>query len=177
MAISKDRKQALVAQYRDLLTQSKGIFLADYSGLTVRELEDLRRKIREQGGELHVVKNRLVKLAFKEIGLPVPEEALSGPTAIGFTAEDVPGIAKVIVDASKESEFIRVKAGLIDGTLYRPAQVQLLAELPPLPVVRAQLLGLLQAPASRVASALAGSVRQLASVIHAYSKTDGVPAG
>jgi large subunit ribosomal protein L10 len=176
LAISKERKEALVAQYRERLARSKGVILAAYAGLSVKEMDDLRRKIRELGGEFHVVQNRLAKLAFKEAGLPVPEEALVGTTAIGFMSEDVLAMAKVLVDAAKESEFLRVKSGVIDGVLYGPQQVERLAGLPPLPLLRAQLLGVLQAPASRVVGALAGSVRQLATVVRAYSEK-GAGAG
>ena len=172
MAITKKRKQDLVAQYQDLLGRSKGVVLTAYSGLSVKQMEDLRRKIREMGGEFHVVKNRLVKLAFKEAGLPVPEEALLGTTAIGFAMDDVPALVKTIVEAAKQSGFVRVKAGVIEGTLYSAAQVTRLAELPPLPVLRAQLLGLLLTPASRLAGVLAGSVRQVVNVIKAYSETE-----
>ncbi|MEW6568054.1 MAG: 50S ribosomal protein L10 [Chloroflexota bacterium] len=170
MAITKERKQALIAQYRELLQRSIGVILADYSGLTVRDLEDMRRKARELGAELHVVQNRLAKLAFKQAGLPVPEEALVGTTAIGFASDDALALAKMIVEAGKQSEFVRLKGGVVDGQLYDARQVEALAELPPLPVLRARLLALVQAPASRVAGALADSVRQLVSVVKAYSE-------
>lgn len=172
MAVTKSRKQHLVAQYRDLLVKSKGVVLTAYSGLNVKGMEDLRRKIRDSGGEFHVVQNRLAKLAFKEAGLPVPEEALLGTTAIGFAMEDALAVAKTLVEAARQSEFVRIKGGVIDGALYGAAQVEHLAELPPLPVVRAQLLGLLQTPASRLAGVLAGSVRQVINVVKAYSETE-----
>lgn len=170
MALSKSRKQALVAQYHELLANSKGVVLAGFTGLTVKEQEELRRKVRELGGEFHVVKNTLAKLAFQQAGMPVPEDALLGTTVLGCVSDDVLALAKTIVEAAKQSECISVKAGVFDGVLYGPKQVEQLAALPPLPVMRAQLLGLLQAPASRLASALAGSVRQLATVVKAYSE-------
>lgn len=170
MAITKERKQALVAEYRKLLERSKGVVLASFSGLSVKEMEDIRRKLREQGGEFHVVKNRLVRLAFREAGLPVPEEALTGTTVIGYAPEDAPALAKTIVEAAKASEFVRVKAGVIDGVLYGARQVEMLADLPPLPVLRARLIGVIQSPAGRVAGALAGTARKLIGVAKAYSE-------
>jgi large subunit ribosomal protein L10 len=140
LAITKERKQALVAEYRDRLERSKAVVLASFSGLSVKDMEEIRRKLREQGGELHVVKNRLVRLAFREAGLPVPEEALTGTTVMGYAPDDAPGLAKTIVDAAKASEFIRVKGGVIDGVLYGARQVEMLADLPPLPVLR-ELIG------------------------------------
>ncbi len=171
MAITKEGKQALIARYQELLERSGGVVLATYSGLRVRDLEDLRRKARELGAEFHVVQNRLARRAFTQAGLPVPEEALRGTTAIGFAGEDPLALVKMIVDASKQSEFVRVKGGLLGGQLYGARQMEALAELPPLPILRARLLGLLQAPAGRVAGALAGSVRQLVSVVKAYAES------
>ncbi len=171
MAITKSDKQAMITRYEDILRGSKGVVLASFTKLTVKQQEDLRQKVRELGGEFHVVKNTLVKLALQHVGLPVPEEALLGTTVIGTVADDVPGLAKTIVEAAKQSESIRVKAAVIDGVLYGARQVEQLAELPGLPVLRARLLGLIQTPASRVVGALNGSVRQLASVVKAYSET------
>lgn len=175
MAITKTRKKTLVTEYREMLGRSKGVVLAGYSGLSVKSMEELRRKLREQGSEFHVVKNRLAKLAFREAGLPVPEEALSGATVIGFAPDDVTGLIKTIVEAAKASEFVRVKAGVFDGVLYNAHQVQTLAELPPLPVLQARLIGVIQTPAARLAGALAGAARKLVGVAKAYADS-GAPA-
>jgi large subunit ribosomal protein L10 len=176
LAITKNRKKALVTQYHDLLVKHRGIVLASFVGLSVKEQEDLRRKVRELGGEFLVVKNTLAKLAFQQAGLPVPEEALLGTTVVGGVSEDVPALAKTIVEAAKRLDSIRVKAGVIDGVLYSGKQIEQLAELPPIPVVRAQFLGLLQAPATRMVGALAGSVRQVATVLKAFSEAGAAPA-
>ncbi len=170
MAISKARKQALTAQYTEMLKGSQGIVLAAFSGSRVNELEALRRKVRENGGEFHVVKNRLMLLALKEAGIPVPSGGLQGTTAVGFAGDDVPGVAKAIVDAARASEALKVKGGMVSGVAYGAADIERLADLPPMPVLRAQLLGVITAPASRVAGVLAGSVRQLATVVKAYSE-------
>lgn len=169
MAITKTRKQALVGEYRELLARSQGVVLTAFSGLSVKEMEEIRRKLREQGGEFHVVKNRLVRLAFREAGLPVPEQALTGTTAIGYATDDALALAKTIVEAAKASEFVRVKGAVIEGVLYGPAQVEMLANLPSLPVLRARLIGVLQAPAARVAGALMGTARKLVGVAKAYA--------
>jgi large subunit ribosomal protein L10 len=176
LAISKEKKQELVAQYKELASSSKGLILTSYSGLSVKETEALRKQVREVGGSFHVVKNTLAKLAFEQAGVELPEGALEGTTAIGFANEGVTDLAKAIVDVIRESEVLKVKGGLIDGLVYDAKQIMRIASLPSMPVVRAQLLGLLQAPASRVAGALSGSVRQIASVISAYAKTGGEDA-
>ncbi|MEK6587224.1 MAG: 50S ribosomal protein L10, partial [Chloroflexota bacterium] len=103
--------------------------------------------------------------------LPLPEGSMQGTTAIGFALEDVQPVAKAIVDLTRASEGMRVKGGLIEGKLYDAAQITLLADLPPLPVVRARLLGVLTTPASQVAGGLAAVLRNLAGVIRAYSQS------
>lgn len=169
MAITKQRKQALVERYRDLVGKSEGIVLATYSGLPVKDLERLRRKVRDLGGEFHVVKNRLARVSLREAGMNVVDEALEGSTAIGFTPEDPIALAKAIVDFAKESDKVKVKAGVVSGVVYDARQVVRLAETPPLPVLRAQLLGLLNAPATRLASILSAPARQLGTVVKAYA--------
>lgn len=169
MAITKERKQAIVEHYRDLVGRSQGIVLASYSGLAVKDLERLRRQVRELGGEFHVVQNRLVRLTLKEAGLVVADEALEGSTAVGFAPDDPLAMAKAIVDFSKESDKVKVKAGVVNGVVYDGAQMVRLAGLPPLPVLRALLLGLFNTPATRLASILVTPARQMASVVKAYA--------
>ena len=171
MAISKSRKQELVAEYRRLLEKHPSLILASFAGMNVKNLDQLRRKIRESGGEFHVVKNRLMALALRERGVTLPEPALEGSTIVGFAGDDVPAVAKAMVEVARQSEALAVKAGVVDGSIYDGRQVQRLADLPPLAVLRAQFLGLLQAPAGRIAGALAGSVRQVVNVVKAYSES------
>jgi len=176
LAISKERKKALVTQYKELLSGNSALIMTAYSGLSVKEIQGLRYKIREAGGSFHIVKNNLIERAFDEVGVPMPEGALMGPTAIGFTSEDVIGVAKAIVDLAREVKFVHVKGAVIDGVVYNDSQVRQLADLPPLPVVQAQLLSVIQAPARQVAGLLAGSARQLINVLKAYSETETATA-
>jgi large subunit ribosomal protein L10 len=176
LAISKERKKELVTQYKELLSANPGLIMMAYSGLRMQELESLRRKIREIGGELHVVKNNLVKLAFQELDYHLPVGALEGPTAIGFASDDLLLVAKAIVDLSRETEFVYVKGGVLNGVTYDASQVRQLADLPPLPVVQAQLLSVLQASATRLSGVVAGSLRQLVNVFNAYAEKEPAEA-
>ena len=176
MAISKERKKELVTEYKQLLQDHPSFVLAAYSGLTVKELETLRRRIRETGGEFHIIKNKLADRVFKDAEVVLPEGALTGPTAIGFAEEDVVEIMKVIVDVAKESEALRIKGAIIDGEVYDDAQSRRIADLPPLPVLQAQLVGLIQSPASQLVGVLAGSVRQVAGVLKAYAESEATAA-
>lgn len=176
MSISKERKQELVTEYKQFLQDYPSFVLTAYSGMTVKELETLRRKIREMGGEFHIIKNRLADRVFKEAKVALPEGALTGPTAIGLAEEDILELMKVIVDVAKESEALRLKGAIIDGEIYDAAQSRRIADLPPLSVLRAQLVGLIQSPASQLTGIFAGSVRQVASVLQAYAESDATAA-
>jgi large subunit ribosomal protein L10 len=171
LALDKERKAELVEQYTELLKNNNGMVITSYSGIPVKELESLRKKIRELGGEFHIVKNTLMKLALMEAGIDLPADILEGTTAVGFAMEDIPSMAKAILDMARESGAMNIKGGVIESNIYDSAQVQRIAELPPLPVMQAQLLSMIQAPASRVAMVLSGSVRQLVSVMKAYADT------
>ncbi|MCJ7566602.1 MAG: 50S ribosomal protein L10 [Anaerolineales bacterium] len=176
MAITREQKEKLVAQYKDILNRNTALIFTEYSGLSVKELEELRGRIREIGGEFYVVKNTLAKRAIEDIGLPQLEGGLDGPTAIGVTDEDVTGLAKAIVDLARATKVVQVKGAVIDGEIFDSARVKILAALPPMPVIQAQLLSVLQAPASQIARALSGSVRQVVSVVKAYSEKEAAAA-
>lgn len=175
MAITRQQKEELVEQYKELMQGSSGFIMTSFKGLSVKDMEDLRSKIREVGGQFLVVKNNLVERVFDELEIQVPAGALTGTTAMGFTREEVVGVAKAIVDLAKEIGTVQLKGAIIEGMQYDNDQIMHMAELPPMPVVQAQLLGLLQTPAQRIAVSLAGGVRQILNVMNAYAE-EGAPA-
>jgi large subunit ribosomal protein L10 len=172
LAITREQKEKLVALYTEVLKQNSALIFTEYAGLSVKELEDLRGRIREAGGEYYVVKNTLINRVMEDIGLPQPDGGLDGPTAIGVTDEDVTGLAKAIVDVAKETKVLRVKGAVIEGETFDSSRIRSLAALPPMPVIQAQLLSTLQAPASQIAGVLSSSVRQVVSVVKAYSESE-----
>ena len=139
------------------------------------EMDTLRSKMREAGGEFHVVKNTLGQIAFKEAGLPLPEKFFEGSTVLGFAFEDAPAVAKMFTDYARTSELLKIKGGYLGAQVMSPAQVKSLADLPPLPIMRAQLLGTLLAPASRLARTLAEPARQVAAIVKAYAERESAP--
>lgn len=169
MAISKQRKEELLATYADLVQRSEGLILIEYRGLSMKGMDPLRGKVRDAAGELHVVKNTLAIKALEAAGRTAPAELFSQTTAVGFAFSDVPAVAKALTAFAKDSEFVKIKGGMLGNNLLTPKEVEALAELPPLPVVRAQFLGLLQAPASRLTGVIAGGVRQVVNVVKAYA--------
>lgn len=170
MAISRQRKEEMLAQYQDWLKRSQAVILVEYTGANMKELDAIRAKIRESGGEFHVLKNTLARRAFSELGATLPADLLGQSTAASFAFTDPVTTAKALAEATKGSAFIKVKGGFMNGQVLDVAQVKALAELPPLPVVRSQLLGVLQAPAGKLVRTLAEPARALAYVVRAYSE-------
>jgi large subunit ribosomal protein L10 len=149
--------------------------VTEYKGVTMKQLDELRRRVRELGGEFHIVKNTLARLAFKEAGLPIPEGLFEGSTAVSFAFNDAAGMAKIMNEFLRTNEFIKVKGGYLGNQPMTAEDVKSLAELPPLPVMRAQLMGTLLAPASQLARILAEPARMVASVFKAYADKDAAP--
>src|SRR3990172_4674390 len=102
--VTRQRKQEIVEAYRHWLEGSSGLVLTNFSGMSVRAQDELRRKVREAGGEYHIIKNRLMILAMRQAGMTVPAEALEGTTAIGFAGEDVAAMLKAIAETARQSE-------------------------------------------------------------------------
>jgi large subunit ribosomal protein L10 len=176
LAITKQRKEEVLETYRDWLKRSQAVILVEYTGATMKNMDGIRSRIRESGGEFHVVKNTLVRRVLSDNGWNLPEGYFAKSTAVSFAFSDPAATAKALSDATKGMEFVKVKGGFMAGQALSPAQVKALSELPPLPVVRAQLLGVLQAPAGKLVRTIAEPARSLASVFRAYSEKAQAPA-
>ena len=175
MAITKEKKQELVKSYAEEFSRSQAAILTDYRGLTVTELNQLRNKMREAESGYRVVKNRLIKLALKEAGLPVPEDLLQGPTAIGFCYEDVIAPAKVLTEYVKESKALTIKGGILGQRVIDVQVISSLADLPPRDVLLAQLISGIQSPLAGLVNVLSGTLRGLVTVLRA--RADQLEAG
>jgi large subunit ribosomal protein L10 len=170
LAKSKVQKETLLTQYIEWVSKSQVVVLVEYSGLKMNNLDAIRSKVREAGGEFHIVKNTLAKLALEKAGFKVPADYAEKSTAIGFAFSDPAGFAKALTEATKGMEAVKIKGGFMGAGTLKPAEVKALASLPPLPVMRAQLLGILQAPASKLVRTLAEPGRQVAYVVKAFSE-------
>ncbi len=172
MAISKERKREIVADYKEWISKSRAVILTEYEGLSMKDLDQLRAKVREAGGEFHIVKNTLSKIAFEETDAPILEGYFVGTTAAGFAFEDAPRLAKTLTEFAKEVEALKIKGGYLNRDPVSAEEITALAELPPLPVMRARLLGIIMAPASQLARILNEPGRQVAAVIKAFSEKE-----
>ena len=175
MAFTKQEKTQMVARYVQWIRSSQAMIVLSFNKMNMKEIDNLRAKVREAGGELHVVKNTLVKLALQEVGYPT-DGLFEGSSLVGFAFQDAPALAKVLNEATRNSEIFALKGGYLGARRITAEQVKALAELPPLPVMRAQLLGVLQAPAAKLVRTLAEPARALAAVVKAYSEKGATPA-
>ncbi len=147
------------------------VVVAHYTGLTVAELTELRRRMRKADAGLQVTKNRLARIAIKDTDHATLDGLFRGPTAIALSRDPV-AAAKVATDYAKENEKFVVLGGSLGGQLLDPNGVKALATLPSIEALRAKLLGLIVAPATRIAGILQAPGGQLARVIGAYANKD-----
>lgn len=162
-------KKFLVAEVNQQVQSSPFVLLTEYAGLSVAQFAELRKRLRNVNAECHVVKNTILRLALTAAGLPVPEDALRGMTAIviGSNGAEISAAAKVLKEFAKEFNKPKVKAGVMGAQALAAADVLALADLPSLDQLRARLIGLLQAPATKVAVVLSTPAGQLARVLKA----------
>lgn len=172
-----EAKQQVVADLTDRLGRMQMLLIADYRGLTVGEMTELRKAVRDKGGEMIVAKNTLTRLAVRNSGHTQVEEWLKGPTVLTFSYDDIPGIAKTIDDYFKASKKnIKIKGGLLGNSLFQAEELERIAKMPSREQSLAKVLGGVNAPASRIVGALNGVIRNIAYVLKAYSEQGETPA-
>ena len=170
MAISRAQKEQMVADYVEKMGNSQALILTNYRGLSVADMGDLRRKLREVDGVFQVVKNTLFMRALEEAGLPVPPEHMEGPLAVGYCLGDAPPVAKAIMDYAKEMDLLKIKGAILGTNLLDLDGVKGLADLPPREVLLAQLVGAVQGPMGSLVSTLQAPMRELVQVLQARSE-------
>lgn len=144
----QSEKKYLVDEVTSHLEKSTYVFLVDFTSVSVLETEELRKVLAELGAEFHVVKNRILKIAAEEKGVAVDSSILTGPTAIIVGGENPPGVAKALEKYLKDKKKLEIKGGVLESAQLTPAQISELAKLPTIDVLKAQLLGLLNQPAT-----------------------------
>lgn len=169
--MDRAQKREMVAELNTVFSETACIVVTHYSGLNVAEISDLRRRMRDAGANFKVTKNRLTKIALKGTQYSKIDDLFSGPTAIAY-ADDPVTPAKVVADFAKGNENLVVVGGAMGETRLDADGVQALAKLPSLDELRGKLIGLLQAPATKVAGVLQAPAGQLARVMGAYAAKD-----
>ena len=153
MSKAIESKKVQVEEIADKFKAAASIVVVDYRGLTVAQVTELRKQLREAGVEFKVYKNTLTRRAAETAGLAGINEFLTGPNAIAFSNEDVVAPAKIINDFAKKNEALEIKAGIIEGTIASVEDVKALAELPSREGLLSMLLSVLQAPVRNFALA------------------------
>jgi len=141
-----NEKQQQVAEIKDRLTSSAGVIMADYRGLTVKQMRLLRNAVRDQGAIVTVYKNSLAQIAIRELEMPAMDEYLTGPTVFVFTPEDPVATAKSLLAFSREHKVFEFKGGLIDGQVINADSVKAIASLPSREELVAKLMGTMLNP-------------------------------
>ncbi len=158
MAISKSKKDQIVAEYDELLNKSQALIISKYGGLTMPQLDKVRKQMRDAKAEFHITKNTLIGRKLKEHGYIVPDEWLTGSTAMSFCFGDAPTVAKAVGELAKEFDKLSVVGGVLSGKAINANQVKDLASLPSLDTLRAQVIGMLSSPATGIVGALNAAI-------------------
>ncbi|MGH7048603.1 MAG: 50S ribosomal protein L10 [Stellaceae bacterium] len=167
--MDRAQKHKLVESLQQDLAETVCIVVTHQSGLTVAEATQLRRQIRSAGARFRVTKNRLARRALDGTRLAALSPLFTGPTAIAFSRDPV-AAAKVAVEFANRNVKLRIVGGGLDGRLIDAGEVRELAQLPSLDELRGRLVGLLVAPATRLARVLQAPAGQLARVLAAYAE-------
>ncbi len=159
------QNQEMLANIKADLEASGAVWVVDYRGLTVKEIQQLRRNIREADGQMKVYKNTIMHLALSQEELPTLDDLLAGPSAFVFAGEDVAASAKAVKEFAKQNENLTIKGGLMDGEAISAAEVEAIASLPSREVLMAQIAGAINGVARGLATSINGVPSGIAQAI------------
>jgi large subunit ribosomal protein L10 len=167
--MQKAEKERVIEELTERLRSADALLVADYRGLTNSQLAGLRSELLKHGAKLTVVKNTLTRRAAEAAGSDALLAMLEGPTAIAFVeAEGNPvAVAKALSDAAKDTKILALRGGVLSGNPITGAEIESLAKLPPLDVLKAQLVGVIVAPLSQLAAVLNAPLQNLVGLIDA----------
>lgn len=171
--LSRAQKQEHVAEFREKFGRARSVYVAQYRGLDVAAVHKLRSRIRKDGEgqfEYHVVKNSLLRLAVVGSASEQAAPLFTGPTAVMLSFGDPVGLAKIVSEFATTHASFQLRGGVVEGQVVSAAEVAVLATLPSLDALRGMLVGLLLAPAAKLARLLQAPAGQLARVVEARRK-------
>jgi large subunit ribosomal protein L10 len=169
--VDKAAKSDAVATLNDVFSKTSVVVVAHYAGLTVAQFQKLRREMKANGATVKVAKNRLAKIALEGTDVASISPLLTGPTLIAYSSDPV-AAPKVAVAFAKDNDKLVILGGAMGKTALNPDGVKALATMPSLDELRAKLLGLLQAPATKIAQLSTAPAAKLARVFQAYADKD-----
>jgi large subunit ribosomal protein L10 len=167
--VKKEDKERAVADLTERLRSTETLLVADYRGLTMPQIDELRTKLLEHGARFAVVKNTLTRRAAEAAGNDALLALLEGPTAIAFLESDSDpvAVAKALVDTARETRVLELRGGMLEGRPVEPAEIESLAKLPPVDALRAQVLGAIAAPVTAIVGLFTAPLQDLYGLIDA----------
>ncbi|MBM3618274.1 MAG: 50S ribosomal protein L10 [Alphaproteobacteria bacterium] len=168
--MEKAKKKELIDSMNASFGEAGIVIVSHYKGLTVAQADELRGKVRAAGATYKVTKNRLTKLALAGTSYEQLGELFTGPTAVAYANDDPVSVSKALTEFAKKNEAFVILGGALGSTALKPKDIEALATLPSLDEVRAKLVGLLNAPATRIAGVLQAPGGQVARVIGAHAR-------
>jgi large subunit ribosomal protein L10 len=167
--LKKEDKERVVAELTERLRTSQTLMVADYRGLTMPQIDALRARLLEHGARFAVVKNTLTRRAAEAAGADAVLALLEGPTAIAFVESegDPVAVAKALADAARETRILTVRGGVLEGRPIESGDVEELAKLPPLDILRGQVLGAVTAPLTTILGIFTAPLQDLYGLIDA----------
>ncbi|HMK60944.1 MAG TPA: 50S ribosomal protein L10 [Dissulfurispiraceae bacterium] len=165
--MTKERKSKQLEELTEKLSKSKAIVFTEYKGLTVAQIAELRRSLKEAGAEYKVFKNTLISIAAKGTPYEAAKDVMNGPTGLAFGYDDPVAAAKKVLEFAGKNDKFKVKSGVIEGKLYSTDEIKAVSQLPSKTVLLSMLAGAFQAPASKLAAALNATVAQFAYALEA----------
>jgi large subunit ribosomal protein L10 len=169
--VLRGNKERIVAELVERLRSSDTLIVADYRGLSMSAIDDVRTKLLAHGARFSVVKNTLTRRAAEEAGVKELTALLEGPTAIAFVQEgDMVAVAKTLSDTARETRVLTIKGGILQGQTMSAEQVRDLAKLPPVETLKGQTLGVIVAPLHAFVGLVAAPLRDLVGVMDARTR-------
>ena len=164
------QKAQTIDELSNQLSRASLVIVTDYRGLKVADLQTLRGNLRPTGGEIHIAKNTLTRIAANNVGVSGLDPMLEGPSALVFAFEDVVQTAKAVTDFVRTSRILSVKGGVMGDRAVSPADVEAIATLPSREELQARLLGMLVSPMARTLGVLTGPSRSMVYLLNARSE-------
>jgi large subunit ribosomal protein L10 len=161
------QKIDIVEKYTEKFKEAKSVYIADYSGIDVATVTDVRKKFRDQNVEYKVLKNRLAKISLNNAGITELDEHLKGVNTFVIGYDDPVAPAKIFEDFNKKQEVLKLKAVLFEGKVFEAEQAKEIAKLPSREALLGQFVGMLQSPMTKLAATLSSSMQKMVGVLNA----------
>jgi large subunit ribosomal protein L10 len=171
--MNREEKTSMVSDLSEGVGQATNAFLIDFKGITVPQVTELRRQVRETNSSYIVVKNTLALIAVKDSPLKALEKAFSGPTAVAYNTTDAVALAKALTKFAKDVPSVQFKGALLNGQIVPTSEIQTIANLPTRDQLISKLLYLMQHPIRGLAVVLNGTIRNFAVVLDQIAKQKG----